>query len=375
MDSETAHARDFMKRALELSERGASMTHPNPMVGAVIVKNGRIIGEGWHHGPGFPHAEVEALKACREDPAGSTLYVTLEPCNHWGRTPPCTEAIINARIAEVQIAIRDANCRVAGGGAAKLAEAGISVRIGLCRDEALEINRSFFYYCRTGRPWVIMKAAASLDGKIATAAGESRWITGEPARRMVHQLRSQAGAVLIGSGTMLADDPELTNRLFEPVARQPLKVVLDSALKIPFTGKLIRSNPASLLLFCTEQAPDSKISELRSLGVQVHRQAGPGPVNIPAALEVLGSQGIQSVLVEGGARVFAGFLKEDLVQEFYLMYAPFFIGGDTAQGIIGGSGIRALQDARRLKVKSLATVGEDILIHAYKEEPTACLPV
>lgn len=367
--------RSFMKRAMELSEKGASLTHPNPMVGAVIVKDGRIIGEGWHHGPGLPHAEVEALKSCREDPAGATLYVTLEPCNHWGRTPPCTGAIIDARIAEVQIAVRDTNCRVAGGGAVRLTEAGIKVEIGLCRDEALEINRSFFHHCHTGRPWVIMKTAASLDGKIATAGGESRWITGEPARRLVHQLRSQVGAVLIGSGTMLADDPELTNRLYEPVARQPLKVVLDSALKIPLTGKLIKNNPKDLLLFCTEDAPAAKIRELESLGVRVYRQSGSGRVNIPKVLDVLGSQGIQSLLVEGGAEIFAGFLKGDFVNEFYLMYAPFFIGGAAAKGVIGGSGILRLQDAPRLTIKSLSRVGEDILIHSYKEEPTTCLPV
>jgi diaminohydroxyphosphoribosylaminopyrimidine deaminase/5-amino-6-(5-phosphoribosylamino)uracil reductase len=216
MDQHLRTAQDFMKRALELSELGAPLVYPNPMVGAVIVKDGRIIGEGWHHGPGLPHAEVEALRVCREEPAGATMYVTLEPCNHWGRTPPCTKAVIEAGIAEVQIAIRDNNCRVAGGGIAALTEAGIKVAIGLCREEALEINRSFFHYCHTGRPWVIMKAATSLDGKIATTGGQSRWITGEPARRLVHQLRSRVGAVLIGSGTMLADDPELTNRLHEP---------------------------------------------------------------------------------------------------------------------------------------------------------------
>jgi diaminohydroxyphosphoribosylaminopyrimidine deaminase/5-amino-6-(5-phosphoribosylamino)uracil reductase len=364
-----------MKRALELSEKGVSLVHPNPMVGAVIVKNGQIIGEGWHHGPGLPHAEVEALNSCREDPTGATLYVTLEPCNHWGRTPPCTKAIIEARIAEVQIAIQDNNCRVAGGGIAKLEAAGIKVETGLCRDEALEINRSFFYYCHTGRPWVIMKAATSLDGKIATAGGESRWITGEPARRLVHQFRSQVGAVLIGSGTMLADDPELTNRLFEPVSRHPLKVVLDSALKIPLTGKLIGNNPQDLLLFCTGKASPAKISQLESLGVRVYQQTGSGRVNIPEVLDILGSQGIQSVLVEGGAEIFAGFLQDDAVNEFYLMYAPFFIGGAAARGVIGGSGIQGLQEAHRLRVKSLSRIGEDILVHAYKEELTACLPV
>jgi diaminohydroxyphosphoribosylaminopyrimidine deaminase/5-amino-6-(5-phosphoribosylamino)uracil reductase len=365
----------FMKRALELSRLGASLTHPNPMVGAVVVKNNEIIGEGWHHGPGLPHAEVEALNSCREDPSRATLYVTLEPCNHWGKTPPCTDTIIQAQIAAVKIAVADCNCQVAGGGSDKLRAAGIQVEIGLCRDEALEINRSFFYHCQTGRSWVIMKSAASLDGKIATPGGKSRWITGEPARRMVHQLRSQVGAVLIGSGTLIKDDPELTNRLHEPIVRQPLKVLLDSELKVSFENRLVRNDPANLLVFCTEQAPLSKVKQLQDNGVRVNRQSSPGKVNLPVVLDTLGSLGIRSVMIEGGSEIFASFLHADLINEFYLFYAPFFIGGITSKGVIGGNGIDALQNARRLRIKTINSLGEDILIHAFKEELKSCLPV
>jgi diaminohydroxyphosphoribosylaminopyrimidine deaminase / 5-amino-6-(5-phosphoribosylamino)uracil reductase len=366
---------EYMKRAIELSKLGASMTHPNPMVGAVIVKNKQIIGEGWHHGPGMPHAEVEALKACQEDSGGATMYVTLEPCNHWGKTPPCTEAIINARIVEVKMAIRDSNCQVCGGGIEKLKLAGIQVTEGLCREEALEINRSFFYHCKTGHPWVIMKTATSLDGNITTANGESQWITGEKAREMVHELRSQVGAVLIGSGTCQKDDPQLTNRMYEPLTRQPLKVLLDSALKISIQSNMVSHEPDKLLVFCTDRADSLREEALQALGVQVIHQPGLGRVNLHSVLSFLGSQGIRSVLVEGGAEVFAGFLQADLINEYYLFYAPFFIGGATAKGVIGGSGINALIDARRLVINSLSHVGEDVLVHAYREDLPHCLQV
>lgn len=367
--------RQYMRRALELSKLGASMVHPNPMVGAVIVKNGKIIGEGWHHGPGLPHAEVEAIMACQECLEGTTMYVTLEPCNHWGRTPPCTQAIIDARIAAVKIAILDSNGQVCGGGMQKLQMAGIKVEEGLCREEALEVNRSFFYHCKTGWPWIIMKTATSLDGKITSTNGESKWITAEPARRMVHRLRSEVGAVLVGSGTQLKDNPYLTNQMFEPVSRQPLKILLDSELKVSLESNLVKNSPERLIIFCTERATEVKEKTLQNLGVQVFRQKGSGRVDLKSALKYLGSRCIRSVLIEGGAEVFAGLIQENLVNEFYLFYAPFFIGGDKAKGVIGGLGLKSLGEAHRLSVDSVTRVGEDILIHAFKEEPNYCLPV
>lgn len=364
----------FMKRALELSKKGECLTCPNPMVGAVIVKDGQIIGEGWHHGPGLPHAEIEALKACRTDPKGGTMYVTLEPCNHYGRTPPCSEAIIKAGIGEVVYAISDPN-PVAGGGAERLKRAGIKTRSGLGGGEALELNRKFLHFCLTGRPWVIMKAAMSLDGKIATAGGESQWITGEQSRKLVHKLRAEVNSVLVGSGTLLADDPQLTNRMFKVTSNQPLKVLLDSKLLVTPEHRIIGEKPEDLIVFCTAQAESEKVGQLRSLGVRIIRQETAGRVNLADALASLGELGVQSVLVEGGSLVWTSFWELGLVNEYYLFYGPFFIGGDSAQGVLRGRGVQSLAEAEHLTIESVKKIGSDILVHAYKEEPQNCLRV
>lgn len=364
----------FMRRALELSKKGSCRVCPNPMVGAVIVKDGRIIGEGWHQGPGLPHAEIEALRSCRTDPAGATMYVTLEPCNHYGRTPPCSEAIIKAGIREVKYAISDPN-PVAGGGGERLRKAGIKTHSGLGREEALELNRKFLHFCLTGRPWVIMKAAMSLDGKIATAGGESQWITGERSRKTAHRLRAEVNAVLVGSGTLLADDPRLTNRMAKPITRQPVKVLLDSALKITPRHRLIADSPENLIIFCATGAPETKEEELRRMGARVIRQKNVERINLDEALSTLGELGVQSVLVEGGRSVFTSFWESGLVNEYYLFYAPFFIGGKASPGVLGGDGLDSLAKAERLIVKSVKRIGPDILVHAYKEEPNSCLPV
>ncbi len=364
----------FMNRALELSKRGQGLTCPNPMVGAVIVKNGQIIGEGWHHGPGLPHAEIEALRACREDPRGATLYVTLEPCNHHGRTPPCTEAVIQAGIAEVKFALPDPN-PVAGGGAERLRQAGISVVDGLGRRQALEQNRRFLYACLTGKPWVILKAGMSLDGKITSNAGSSQWITGAPARRWVHRLRAEVGAVLVGVETVLADDPQLTNRVLKPATRQPRPVVFDSKLRIPLQSRLVRERAAELILFCTLEAPRERLEQLRQLRVTVIRQERRGWVDPEASLTALGELGIQSVLAEGGAGVFTALVEAELVNEYYLFYAPFWIGGSDAKGVVGGAGVTQLAAAPRLQVRSVRRIGADVLVHAYREELETCLPV
>ncbi|NLY75778.1 MAG: bifunctional diaminohydroxyphosphoribosylaminopyrimidine deaminase/5-amino-6-(5-phosphoribosylamino)uracil reductase RibD [Firmicutes bacterium] len=364
----------FMKRALELSKKGQFSTCPNPMVGAVIVKDGRIIGEGWHQGPGLPHAEIEALKNCRIDPGGATMYVTLEPCNHYGRTPPCSEAIIKAGIATVKYAIPDPN-PVAGGGAERLREAGIKTEAGVGKTAALELNRRFLHFCLTGRPWVIMKAAMSLDGKIAAAGGESKWITGERSRKIVHGLRGEVSSVLVGSGTLLADDPRLTNRMALPAVRQPFKVLLDGKLQVTKEHKLAAEEPEKLIVFCSSQASASKEKELTDLGVRVFRQETSGRIDPVKVLETLGRLDIQSVLVEGGRSVFTSFWEAGLINEYYLFYAPFFIGGNEAPGVLAGRGLDSLLDVERLFIKSVKRVGADILVHAYKEEPKDCLQV
>ncbi len=359
-----------MKLALRLARKGWGMTYPNPMVGAVIVKEGVIIGAGWHQGSGKPHAEVNAIRACRVSPVGAELFVTLEPCNHYGRTPPCTKAIIEAGIEKVYYAISDPNPEVLGGGAAALQQAGIAVEAGMEHEAALELNRGFFRLAQTGRPWVILKAAMSLDGKTACPGGISKWITGLPARKCAHRLRAQMGAILVGVGTVNADDPELSNRLYEPILRQPLKVILDSSLRINFGSKIIKHTPAEVLIFCTAEADRERENALQALGVRVIRQPHAGKVNINGVLATLGELGIQSLMVEGGHEINAAFLKENLFDEYYLFYAPILIGSDAAIGLLGATGINLPEAALRVKINRIKKIGNDLLIHSYRKDVT-----
>lgn len=364
----------MMRRAITLARKGWGSTPPNPMVGAVIVKDGRVLGEGWHRGPGQPHAEVEAIRACRESPAGATIYVTLEPCNHHGRTPPCSEGIIQAGIGEVIFAVADSNPRVAGGGKRRLLEAGIRVREGLCEAEAGFLIRDYLTHCHAERPWVIMKAAMSLDGKIADVDGVSQWITNPDSRRFVHRLRAHAGAVLIGIGTALADNPRLTNREAAPIRRQPFKVVMDSRLKLPMDSNLLRENPEKLIVFCGQGAEGKREDALVGRGARVIRQSGERP-DPGEAIASLGKMGIQSILVEGGREVFASLIEQDLVDEYYLFYGPILLGGDRAMGLLGGAG-QSLSTAPRLHIRSVRRFGDDIMVHALNERSEApCSPV
>lgn len=364
-----------MQRALELAAQGRGLTYPNPMVGAVIVKNDRIIGEGWHRGPGRPHAEVDALNNCIESPEGATLYVTLEPCNHFGKTPPCTEAILRAGISTVHYAVADPNPAVQGRGAVRLRAAGVRTTVGLGRVEALELNRMFFHFCLKRKPWVVLKAGMSMDGKLTSPKGESQWITGETSRTRVHQLRAEVGAVLVGGGTVAADNPRLTCRLGQPAPRQPFKVVLDSRLEIQSDCRLLTEAPEKLIVFCASDAPAAKEEELAGRGVRVIRYPQGQERSVSYILSVLGEMGIQSLLVEGGSRVFTSFINADLVDEYLLYYAPFFIGGATSLPVCGGPGIGSLAAARRLKIQTVGCSGEDFYVRAYKEELEQCLPV
>jgi diaminohydroxyphosphoribosylaminopyrimidine deaminase/5-amino-6-(5-phosphoribosylamino)uracil reductase len=364
-----------MQRALDLAKHGRGKTYPNPLVGAVIVKDGRIIGEGWHRGPGQAHAEVDALHNCQGSSQGATLYVTLEPCNHYGRTPPCTEAIIAAGITAVKYAAPDPNPAVRGHGAKRLRDVGIRVEVGLLKAEAVALNRGFFRYCLTGRPWVILKAALSLDAKISSAGGQSKWITGTAARTMVHQLRAEVGAVLIGSGTLRADDPMLTSRLAGEVPHQPLKVLLDRGLSVSPAANLVSRAPENLLVFCNRSVAPVKIRALAELGVRVFPCRSGEEWTMPDLLACLGKLGVQSVLVEGGSGIYSAFVADDLADEYYLFYAPFFMGGGGALPVIVNAGITAISEARRLHIDSVALIGAEVLIHAYKEELTQCLPV
>jgi diaminohydroxyphosphoribosylaminopyrimidine deaminase / 5-amino-6-(5-phosphoribosylamino)uracil reductase len=357
--------RKFMRRALTLAKRGLGHSSPNPAVGAVVVRGGLVIGEGYHRRAGSAHAEVEALQAAGHAARGATLYVTLEPCNHYGRTPPCTEAIINAGIREVVYAVADPNPHVSGQGHQRLAAASLTVRSGLCEAEARHLIRFFFHYAGSGRPYVIAKFGASLDGKIATRSGDSQWITGAAARETGHRLRHLVDAILVGAGTAVADDPHLTTRLPQPDVRHPLRILLDSGGRVPTTANLFKPElPGKTLVATTAAMPAAHHQALE--GCQVSRLLLPatsgGEVDLAALLNELGRRQITSLLVEGGSQVLGAFFDAGLVNEVWAFIAPFVIGGVAAPGPVAGRGISSLSDAFHLQDVTLEPVGHDFLI-------------
>jgi len=317
---ESAH----MARALELARLGLWTTDPNPRVGCVLVQGGRVVGEGWHERAGGPHAEVMALQAAGASARGATAYVTLEPCCHQGRTPPCADALIAAGVARVVYAMRDPNPRVDGGGAGRLAAAGIAVEGGLLEAEARELNPGFIARMQRGRPWVTVKLAASLDGGTALPGGESRWITGEAAREDVQRLRARSSAVMTGSGTVRTDDPRLDVRL-EGASRQPLRVVLDSRLRTPPTARIL-APPGEALILCTT-TDDARAAALRAAGAEVQVVPGAsGSVDLEAALRLLAARQVNELLVECGAGLAGALLAGGLVDELMLYLAPTLLG-------------------------------------------------
>lgn len=360
----------FMQQALALARQAEGYTSPNPAVGAVIVKAGRVVGQGYHRRAGAPHAEVEALRAAGEAARGATMYVTLEPCNHHGRTPPCTQAIIEAGIAELFYAVGDPNPHIAGNGHRRLAEAGLTVHQGPCTAEAQHLNRFFFHYIRTGRPYVVAKFAASLDGKIATRTGHSQWITGPAARQKGHSLRQVIDAILIGAGTAIADDPQLTTRLPQAKIRHPLRVVLDSRGRVPLTARLFQAGlPSQTLVATTSAMPTARQHQLGQQGVGslILPPTPAGRVDLQALLAELGQRQIISLLVEGGNQVLGAFFEAGLVNEVWAFVAPLIIGGQAAPGPVGGSGFNTLEQACRLQNLAVETVDRDLLIRGYVE--------
>ncbi len=360
-----------MERALALAQAHLGETSPNPTVGAVIVKEGRILGEGWHRGPGHPHAEIMALAQAGEEARGADMYVTLEPCDHYGRTPPCSLAIIRAGIARVFYATPDPN-PVAGGGAQRMEAAGVEVYRGLGEEEAREINRFFFHFIRTGRPYIIAKFAASLDGKIATRTGESQWITGSQARARAHALRGQVDAILVGAGTVLADDPRLTARDAEgrPAPRQPLRVILDSRGRIPLDARVFQPTlPGQTLVATTPKMPPARQRALAQLGVEVLVVPAnlQGWVSWSHLLDALGKRQITSLMVEGGAQVLGSCFQAGAVQEVWAFLAPMIIGGQEAPGPIGGQGFVRLAQAPRLTHVRVESLGKDWLFRGKVE--------
>ena len=369
----------FMKRAIELAKQGAGWTAPNPLVGAVVVKNGRVIGEGYHRKYGELHAERNALAACSEDPAGATLYVTLEPCCHYGKTPPCTEIIIEKKIAKVVIGSRDPNPKVAGKGARILREHGIEVVEDYMREACDALNPVFFHYITTKTPYVVLKFAMTLDGKIATRTGASKWITGEAAREHVHRLRGRYAGILAGIGTVLADDPMLNCRI--DGAHQPLRIILDSHLRIPMGSRLVRSaKEYPLLIVCNESNRDreegiGRIKKLEEAGVKVWtlpEKNGHPDMNV--LMQRLGEEKIDSVLIEGGGTVNEAALKAHIVHHVYAYIAPKIFGGEDAKTPVEGSGIRLPQECANLRLAKITVLLNDMLLEYDVEGETECSP-
>ncbi|MEF2739335.1 MAG: bifunctional diaminohydroxyphosphoribosylaminopyrimidine deaminase/5-amino-6-(5-phosphoribosylamino)uracil reductase RibD [Clostridia bacterium] len=369
----------FMKRAIELAKQGAGWTAPNPLVGAVVVKNGRVIGEGYHRKYGELHAERNALAACTEDPAGATLYVTLEPCCHYGKTPPCTEIIIEKKIAKVVIGSRDPNPKVAGKGARILREHGIEVVEDYMREACDALNPVFFHYITTKTPYVVLKFAMTLDGKIATRTGASKWITGEAARNHVHQLRGRYAGILAGIGTVLADDPMLNCRI--DGAHQPLRIILDSHLRIPMGSRLVRSaKEYPLLIVCNESTRDreegtNRIQKLEEAGAKVWTLPEKnGHPDLNVLMQRLGEEKIDSVLIEGGGSVNEAALKAHIVHHVYAYIAPKIFGGEDAKTPVEGSGIRLPQECAKLRLAKITVLLNDMLLEYDVEGETECSP-
>ena len=342
------------------------------MVGCVLVREDRLVGEAYHSFAGQPHAEVAALRKAGDAAAGATAYITLEPCSHWGRTPPCAEALIGARVARVVAAIEDPNPRVAGSGLQRLRDAGIQVTTGVLESEARRQNEAFFHFHTTGHPFITLKSAATLDGKIATRSRDSRWVTGASARRHAHRLRAQSGAVLVGIGTVLADDPRLTARLCPMPPRQPLRIILDSRLRTPPESRAVaiaRENPEEmpLLIACTEGADPVRERALKSKGVEIVRFAGTDSsrVDLTALIWFLARREITSLLVDGGGEVNAAFVSAQLARKALFFIAPKICGGKDAPTAVEGPGIELMSEAIPLHHTSIRRLGPDFLIEGY----------
>lgn len=357
--------RQFMLRAMELAERGKGFVNPNPLVGALIVRGDRIIGEGWHEYYGGLHAERNAFKNCIEDPRGATLYVTLEPCCHHGKTPPCVDAVIEQGIARVVVGLKDPNPLVAGKGLEKLVNAGIEVVTGVEEEALREQNRVFLKYIATGLPWVALKTAMTLDGKIAAFTGDARWVTGDDARLRVHRMRSEYMGIMVGSGTVKTDDPLLNCRL-EGEHRQPVRIVVDSKASVAFDSQVVRTARVfPLLVAHTVQADEEQLEMIQEAGGgTLLCEEKDGRVDITDLLKKLGARGIDSVLLEGGGELNYTFVKAGVIDEVYAFIAPKIVGGRTAKTPVEGEGFKRMGEALELSPFAVEAIGRDILLMA-----------
>ena len=365
--------KQYMARALELARKGAGKVSPNPMVGSVLVKDGKIISEGWHKKYGDLHAERNCILNCHQDMKGAVLYVTLEPCCHYGKTPPCTDIIIESGIKKVVVGASDPNPLVMGKGVKILESHGIQVVTGVLEKECLELNRAFFHYITTGRPFVTLKYAMTMDGKIATVSGKSRWITGEKARENVHHDRNFFAGIMTGIGTVLKDDPLLTCRI--PGGRNPVRIICDSGLKLPLESAIVKSANEGRVIIATCCRDASRYAPYVQAGCQVVfvKPDDGGHVHLPSLMDILGQEKIDGILLECGGTLAWAALQSGIVSRVQTYIAPKIFGGDTALGAVGGQGVEAPDQAFCLKPVKYQWLGEDLFIesevknHVYRD--------
>lgn len=357
----------YMQMAYSLAARAKGWASPNPYVGAVVVKGNKIIGYGYHEQPGKPHAEVIALEMAGEKARNSTLYVTLEPCVHWGRTPPCVEAILRYRPKRVVVSAPDPNPIVNKKGIARLKEAGIEVSLGCLQELNEKLNEAYLKFIQHGLPWVILKAALSLDGKIAAVNGSSRWLSGPQARDYVHLLRGEVDAILVGINTVLRDNPRLTVRHHLWPKKRLTRVILDSKLQLPLNSQLIETlDHGPIIVFAAEKAPKDKEKQLEDRGIKIIRVSYQnGWLNLQAVLKELGQLGIASLLVEGGSQVLSSFLENKLADKIYLHFSPGFLGGKEAPSLFAGHGFPSIESRLKLRRYRTFTLGNDIILEGY----------
>lgn len=353
----------YMNQALELAKKGMGFTNPNPLVGAIIVKNGRIIGQGYHQCYGEDHAEIQAFKHATEDVRGATMYVTLEPCSHIGKTPPCADAIIKHGIAHVVIASEDPNPRVSGRGIKRLKAANITITLGVLDAENRALNAAFFHHIQHQTPFVVMKTAMSADGKIATTSHDSRWISNETSRYHTHQLRHQLQAIMVGVGTIIHDNPKLNTRLNQQIISHPIIIICDTFGEIPLDAKVLNQKTSPVLVAVSELAGESRIRAIKNTKAEVLiTPLKDGHLDLNALMEILGKRPINSILLEGGATLNFAAIQAGIVNRVYSFIAPLIIGGHEAPTPVGGLGFDSIKASKRLTRRSVETIDDDVLI-------------
>lgn len=367
MVSFSSRDKKFMSLALELAKKGLGRTSPNPAVGAVMVKHNKIVGQGYHHKAGKPHAEILALRQAKEKAKGTTLYITLEPCNHFGLTPPCTKAIIKSGIKNALISMIDPNPLNKGKGIKELRRNGIRVKVGLLEDEAKKINEPFIKYVTKKMPLVTVKVAQSLDGKIATFTGNSKWISGLKSRNYVQQIRGRVDAIMVGVNTIIKDNPRLTYRGLNLRKGKPIKIVIDPCLKVPLKAKIFsKTSPTPVIIAVNNKAPAGKIKILENKGVKILKfKVENNLINLKSLLRELAKLEITNLLIEGGGETIAQALKQKIVDKVLFFIAPKIIGGRKAITSCEGEGVKTVEEAIRLKNLEIKRIGKDLLVEAY----------